>query len=186
MAPKLCEECGARLSFRNEFIVNKRLVCRECRNKLDPAAVIEKSPFPLDQLAQLDSRLFAQLIDGVITYLIIFAVFFPLAAIGPGFLNTVGLLLGLSYFLLADGLPGGQSLGKRVMKIKVLDEHGRPCNFGQSFLRNLTAFLGILDWAFIFGVEHRRLGDRAANTWVVRKDYSPQHSEGEMVGLQVP
>ena len=45
---------------------------------------------------------------------------------------------------------------------------GAPCSFWQSFIRNLLlAVLGPIDWIFIFGERHQRLGDKAAGTIVV-------------------
>lgn len=45
---------------------------------------------------------------------------------------------------------------------------GAPCTYGQSFIRNLLlAVLGPIDWIFIFGERHQRLGDKAAGTIVI-------------------
>lgn len=89
--------------------------------------------------------------------------------------TTVGawlmaLLFGIGYVFLADALPGGQSFGKRMLGIAVVDPRtGYPCSAGQSFLRNLPlAVLGFLDWVFIFGERRQRLGDMVAGTLVVR------------------
>jgi uncharacterized RDD family membrane protein YckC len=119
-------------------------------------------------LASREARLGAQLIDAVVTLLILFlAALFSLAARPFGFL---GIIVALAYLLLADGFPRGQSLGKRVVNIAVIDRRThQPCTYGQSFLRNfLLALLGIIDWIFIFGRTRQRLGDLAANTIVVR------------------
>jgi uncharacterized RDD family membrane protein YckC len=53
--------------------------------------------------------------------------------------------------------------------MRVVDARsGMSCTFGQSFVRNvLLAMLGPLDWIFIFGEEHQRLGDKAAGTIVI-------------------
>lgn len=76
------------------------------------------------------------------------------------------------YLLLADGLHGGQSLAKRWLGMRVVDAStGEPCTFGQSFVRNITqSILGPLDWIFIFGDAHQRLGDKLANTIVIDAD----------------
>ena len=43
-----------------------------------------------------------------------------------------------------------------------------PCCYGQSFVRNLLlAVLGPIDWIFIFGDRHQRLGDIVAGTVVI-------------------
>jgi uncharacterized RDD family membrane protein YckC len=85
-------------------------------------------------------------------------------------LGLAGVLVACAYLLLADALPHGQSFGKRVLDIAVIDQRTlQPCTFPQSLLRNLLlAFLGIFDWIFIFGGMRQRLGDMAAKTIVVR------------------
>jgi uncharacterized RDD family membrane protein YckC len=64
----------------------------------------------------------------------------------------------------------GQSYGKRIMKIAVVNaSSGQPCTFLSSFVRNLLLFLlGIIDWVFIFGKKRQRLDDMLANTMVVK------------------
>ena len=50
----------------------------------------------------------------------------------------------------------------------ISEESGAPCTFGQSLVRNfLLALLGPIDWVFIFGERHQRLGDKAAGTIVI-------------------
>lgn len=80
-----------------------------------------------------------------------------------------GIAWWIFYYFFADGLAGGQSIGKRWMGMHVINaETGAPCTFGQSFIRNLLlAVLGPIDWVFIFGDRHQRLGDKAAGTIVV-------------------
>lgn len=86
-----------------------------------------------------------------------------------GALGMAAVLFSLAYYFLADGLPGGRSIGKRMLGMTVVHaETGLPCTMGQSFVRNvLLAVLGPLDWVFIFGEQHQRLGDKAAGTIVV-------------------
>ena len=92
-----------------------------------------------------------------------FSITLGLVFLLPSFLWSMG------YYLFADGLRGGQSFGKRYLGTRVVDaESGQACSFGQSFVRNLLlAFLGPLDWIFIFGDRHQRLGDKAAGTVVI-------------------
>ena len=75
----------------------------------------------------------------------------------------------IGYLLFSDGLGEGQSFGKKLVKIAVVDQStGAPCTYGGSLLRNLVRMLGVFDWAFVFGERRQRLGDKAANTIVVR------------------
>ncbi len=116
-------------------------------------------------------RLLAQIVDGLVGSAGIF-VGATLMALSPT-IGIVALVLGalwsIFYYLLADGLHGGQSLAKQWLGMRVVDaDTGAPCTFGQSFVRNLLlAVLGPIDWLFIFGDRHQRLGDKAAGTIVV-------------------
>jgi uncharacterized RDD family membrane protein YckC len=120
-------------------------------------------------LADLGQRFAGQLIDGLIAY-------GPLIlAVGGGeqafakAISSPALLFVVVYILFADGLKKGQSLGKRAMGTAVVDAtYGTPCTFWKSFVRNICMFLGIFDAVFIFGKKRQRLGDRAANTIVIK------------------
>ncbi|WP_397458915.1 RDD family protein [Pseudomonas asplenii] len=84
-------------------------------------------------------------------------------------MENVLLVLAFGYFLLGDALPGGQTLGKRLMSISVV---GFPvntrCTLLQSFLRNVPkALFSVLDAFFVFFGFRRRLGDMLAMTMVV-------------------
>jgi uncharacterized RDD family membrane protein YckC len=53
----------------------------------------------------------------------------------------------------------------------IYEDTGRECTYGGSLLRNiLLMILGPIDWVFIFGEKHQRLGDKAAHTIVVMTD----------------
>ncbi|EGQ7914570.1 TPA: RDD family protein [Vibrio parahaemolyticus] len=123
------------------------------------------------RLASPGLRYLGQIIDGAIS-----------AAIFIFFL-WLGTLIGLSqdssgliafsaaafYFLLSDGFAKGQSLGKKLLDISVIDSvTGKSCSFPQSFFRNaLTPIIGMIDAIFILGKRRQRLGDKLAKTIVV-------------------
>ena len=116
-------------------------------------------------------RFVAQFIDGFIALAPLILVVVVTAS-DDGTLNPlvwVALAWAAAYNFLADGLPGGQSFGKHFLGMKVIDFASRaPCSYGQSFIRNLVLwFLGPLDWVFIFGERHQRLGDKLAGTIVI-------------------
>jgi uncharacterized RDD family membrane protein YckC len=122
-------------------------------------------------LATLPQRLAGQCIDGLVAAVPVMAgllVTALLSRVGIA-LIVVGILFAVLYHLLADGLEGGQSIGKRLVGIRVVSVRtGEPCTFGQSFLRNLVlTLLGPIDWIFILGERRQRLGDKAAGTIVV-------------------
>lgn len=122
------------------------------------------------RLAHPGKRFQGQFIDGLVSYLLgIMAFYFSDTFIGREYAVYLGFATGLFYFLLSDALPNGQSFGKRIVNIRVIHKDTmRPCSVSQSFLRNVTFPLGIIDWAFIFFGSHRRLGDFIASTVVVR------------------
>jgi uncharacterized RDD family membrane protein YckC len=122
-------------------------------------------------LAPRSQRLLGQAIDGFIG-----AVPLVVGVIISSFSDTLGTVVMLGavgwsifYYFFADGLHGGQSIGKQWLGMRVVGaESNAPCTFGQSFIRNLLlAVLGPIDWVFIFGERHQRLGDKAAGTIVV-------------------
>ena len=123
-------------------------------------------------LGSLSDRLLGQILDSFVAIGAIVAAAI-LTAVSPR-IGAVAMIAAIGYalfyILFADGFAGGQSYGKRVAHTAVVDATtGKPCTFGQSFLRNLLlAILGIIDWVFIFGKKRQRLGDKAANTIVVK------------------
>lgn len=118
----------------------------------------------VSDLASRGSRLAAQFIDGIVAIVLLLVV----SGLAGGEKWGLALVLFLAYWLLCDGLPNGQSLGKRLLKIAVVDEHtGAPCGLGKSLLRNVTQIVGLFDWVWIFGARRKRAGDFLAGTKVV-------------------
>jgi uncharacterized RDD family membrane protein YckC len=120
-----------------------------------------------ERLASLGNRFLAQVIDNIIALLFCLILYL----VGNLFTSAhwfafVGYL---SYYLLSDGLRGGQSFGKRAYKIAVINiKNGKPCGFGRSVVSNISLLLlGPIDALFVFGKSRRRLGDFAADTEVI-------------------
>jgi uncharacterized RDD family membrane protein YckC len=98
-----------------------------------------------------------------------------------------GYYAGLTYLLLGDGFFDGRSIGKKLLRLKVLSaETGAPCSFKDSVLRNSTFGAGyalwivpFIGWIFIVIVsviefilvlgskDSMRLGDEIAKTIVI-------------------
>lgn len=123
------------------------------------------------RLAHPGKRFQGQFIDGIIAYSLGIAAFYSVDSfIDRDFSVLIGGVIGVLYFLLSDALPNGQSVGKKLLGIRVVDkEFHDSCTISQSLLRNITFPLGIFDWFFIFFGSHRRLGDFFAHTIVVKK-----------------
>ncbi|HET8824316.1 MAG TPA: RDD family protein, partial [Terriglobales bacterium] len=88
----------------------------------------------------------------------------------------------LSYFVIwiAYGIClewkwAGQTIGKRVLKLRVMDGTGRKLVFSQIAIRNLMRFLDALPFLYFVGGlamllsdRYQRIGDLVANTIVLR------------------
>lgn len=88
----------------------------------------------------------------------------------------------LSYFLISIGYPiatewywRGQTLGKKLLGLRVMDVAGLRLHFSQIVIRNLLRFVDSLPFFYFVGgiaclisSRSQRLGDIAANTIVVR------------------
>jgi uncharacterized RDD family membrane protein YckC len=83
-------------------------------------------------------------------------------------------VIGFGYYIFAEAFYG-QTVGKRIVGIRVVDEDGGQVGFGAAVVRNL---LRLVDGLFFYLVgalfafsspRGQRLGDRAARTVVVRR-----------------
>ncbi len=86
------------------------------------------------------------------------------------------LVLSWGYHVYFELRHQGQSPGKRVVGIRVVDGRGLPLSAEQSFVRNVVRVLDALPLGYALGAltclldaERRRLGDLAADTLVVRE-----------------
>ncbi|WP_426136428.1 RDD family protein [Pseudomonas sp. PWP3-1b2] len=123
-------------------------------------------------LAGLGRRLGGQWIDSLITLFLLFVVGRAAEFVGvaPDAVAILAFGSAAAYYLFSDAMPNGQSIGKKLLGMSVIDERSYlSCNLFQSFMRNVTTpILSILDWIFIFFGSRKRLGDMLASTIVVR------------------
>ncbi len=116
------------------------------------------------QLAFPRTRIAAWLVDSVVT-------------LGLGIVfGGLGWLAGTGYWLLRDGLFNGQSIGKRLMRLRVIvASDGHSCTFGESAVRNVlwvipvmnavTALTGL--YYLLHDSQGHHWGDRLARSTVV-------------------
>lgn len=78
------------------------------------------------------------------------------------------------YFILFEALGNGQTIGKRLMHIRVINDNGSQITFIGSLLRNLFRIIDMLPGFYLVGLlmifihpRHKRVGDLVAGTIVV-------------------
>lgn len=95
--------------------------------------------------------------------------------------DLAAMVAAVSYFVLSQGYRmvtewawRGQTLGKRVLRLRVVDERGLRLTFAQVAMRNLLRFVDVLPAGYLVGGltalmnrKGQRLGDLAAGTLVV-------------------
>ncbi len=146
------------------------------------------------EIAGVGSRLLAAVIDsGIITTIMVAGVLLAGVLASYGLLPSgggrvwiaaivigLGFALGNGYFILFEGLRGGQTPGKRLVGIRVLRETGHPVTLGAATLRNLLRVADFLPPPYLLGLSliafhprAKRLGDLVAGTVVVRDRPAP-------------
>lgn len=144
------------------------------------------------ELADLGSRFTATLIDWLIMALVGVVMLLGMIAVGavgastwagvvPGAMFTA--LMGLVWFLVTwgyrvyyEGFRDGQTIGKKAMRIRVVQEGGFPVTFRAAAVRNLLRLIdmqpgvawGVAGLSMMLHPRTKRLGDIAAGTVVVR------------------
>jgi uncharacterized RDD family membrane protein YckC len=136
-------------------------------------------------LAGAGNRGFAAVVDFVIATIIAFAANTILSWLGVynqasffllgGLTLIVTLVLIWSYFIFLEWLWNGQTVGKRMYRLRVINEDGSPAQFTAVLIRNLLRLVDFLPALYGLGVlvivlspKSQRLGDLAAGTYVVR------------------
>ena len=122
-----------------------------------------------------NTRAIAVLIDCVV----VIGITITLTILLPGFATKLAWLTGIAYMILRDSLPflGGQSIGKKAMKIKAVTLDDKPLsgNWEAAVIRNLILVippLGLIELIILLTREDkpdrgRRLGDEWAKTKVI-------------------
>jgi uncharacterized RDD family membrane protein YckC len=136
------------------------------------------------EIAGLGERILARLIDlGIFILIFILGIFilgitesFHLSDLGVGIIIGIYGMLFVFYDLIFEVFMNGQSIGKRVMKIKVISLDGAQPRFSQYLLRWLFR---IVDFALIepglvalvvaaINEKPQRIGDMVAGTMLIR------------------
>ena len=134
-----------------------------------------------DTLASFNTRATAALLDVVVAL----GIAIGLAFILPGFADRLAWLTGVTYLVTRDSLPflGGQSVGKKAMKLKVVTLDGKSLirNWEAALIRNGVLVIPLFAFVELFILltredkpeRGRRLGDEWAKTRVIVEEIRP-------------
>ena len=144
-------------------------------------------------LASIGNRFLAAAIDHLLQVFLLLLLYLSLSEIGdvfarggiwdtaPKWLKAIFILLafivGSSYFIVLEWRMNGQTIGKRLLKLRVIREDGRPITFWEAAVRNLLRIFDMMPGVFysvgliavFISGRDQRVGDLVAGTVVVRE-----------------
>jgi uncharacterized RDD family membrane protein YckC len=150
-------------------------------------ATPENITFSYD-VAGIGSRFMAALVDGLIYFAAYLALSYGFSRLVEriddeytqnvliAVYTILTFLLYWAYYILFELIWGGQSPGKRLVRLRVVRLDGTPASPGQIVIRNLARLVDMFPGFYAVGLivmflneQSRRLGDFAAGTLVVRE-----------------
>src|SRR5947209_15276825 len=135
------------------------------------------------QVAGLGTRAVAQILDLLILAGVLIGITFAAIAVGQAGSSTIAFLVGVlggfvvvfGYFWTCEAFWSGQTIGKKVFRLRAVGDRGEPMTFFQAGIRNVVRIVDFLPYAYGVGVvvlfingKGKRLGDLAAGTIVVK------------------
>lgn len=138
-------------------------------------------------LAGLVTRFLAWALDlvlVVVVYMVFASLLSVISLLSSDFANALSILaffvLYIGYSIAFEWLMRGQTPGKRVLGIRVVDAQGLHLQFDQIVVRNLLRFVDVLPIGYLLGGltalcsrKAQRLGDIAASTIVISANPAP-------------
>ena len=135
---------------------------------------IEFILYPAGLLIRACSYLIDLTIQLVFILTVAIALNFLITVVGTWFWMLILFAVNWFYHVFFEIFFKGQSLGKKILGLRVVRSNGSPVNPGASFLRNLLRFADTFQFLYIIALicisaskGFRRLGDWAADTLVV-------------------
>ena len=109
-----------------------------------------------------------------IAVVLVAGIVFGASGIGQGLTLVIYFLMEWFYPVVFEVWRGGQTIGKKALHIKVINDDGTPVTFAASLIRNLLRVVDFLRVFYVAGIltslcnrHFKRLGDLAAGTLVV-------------------
>src|SRR6266487_3494038 len=135
------------------------------------------------QVAGLGTRAIAQILDLLILSAVLLALLFAALAVGQTSLEVLaylmviigGFVVVFGYFWACEAFWSGQTVGKKVFRLRAVGDRGEPMTFVQAGIRNVVRIVDFLPYGYGVGLvtlfvngRGKRLGDLAAGTIVVK------------------
>jgi uncharacterized RDD family membrane protein YckC len=131
-------------------------------------------------LAGVGSRFTAAVIDYLIQFGVLIAMFITIALLQNNVVAAIGAIASFVWFMGYDiafeTRASGRTLGKRWTGLRVVRVDGRPVDFRSSAVRNFLRLIDILPGFYLVAIitifvskKNQRLGDMAGGTIVVRE-----------------
>jgi uncharacterized RDD family membrane protein YckC len=122
-----------------------------------------------NNLAGIGERFLALLIDGIITGVIVGV----LTGVGKGAGSAAGWIVGAIYYWYFWTQQNGQTLGQRLMNIRVVKKNGEPMTAADAIVRYIGYYINsvvfLIGWIWaLFDADRQGWHDKLANTIVVR------------------
>ena len=141
------------------------------------------------QVAGLATRGIAQLLDLLILSFFLAALYVAAIFVGAAGSEVLAYLIAVigtfvivfGYHWTCEAFWSGQTVGKRVFRLRAVGDRGEPMTFAQAGIRNLVRLVDFLPYGYGIGLvvlflngRGKRLGDLAAGTIVVKdSDWLP-------------
>lgn len=118
------------------------------------------------------------IVSSIMTLLSLITIFMQWVSVdlAQAFTILLYFVLSIGYFVFLEAAWRGQTVGKRMMRLRVMDANGLKLQASQVLLRNLLRFVDSLPFLYFVGgscallsKRSQRLGDLAAGTIVVRE-----------------
>ena len=147
----------------------------ECRIKTPEGVVFRLFPagLPSRMLALIVDTLMVTVVISVVNQLLMFCLISVSFAWVQGAKILVGFCIGMGYWIVLEWLWNGQTVGKKLFRLRVVDSGGLKLILRQLVVRNLLRSIDFLPVFYMVGSicafidpKGRRLGDIAAGTMV--------------------
>jgi uncharacterized RDD family membrane protein YckC len=141
------------------------------------------------QVAGLATRAIAQIVDLLILSFVLGAIVIFAIALGTSGEDVLAYLIAIigsfvvvfGYFWSCEAFWSGQTVGKKIFRLRAVGDRGEPMTFTQAGIRNIVRIVDFFPYAYGVGLvvlfingRGKRLGDLAAGTVVVKdSDYVP-------------